>query len=95
MRTLLLVVAAGALGLGIYLRVVPPQPEPSRHIEHWISRLDTDGDRRLSRVEYVQVSDGLIAFDMVDLSADGQIDSRELETFMRNIDPMWTFAEPD
>ena len=95
MRALLLVFAAGALGLGVYLRVVPTQPDASRHIEHWIGRLDTDGDRTLSRVEYVLVSDGLIAFDMVDLSADGQIDSRELEIFMRNIYPMWTFAEPD
>lgn len=95
MRALLLILAAGVLGLGIYLRAAPPQPEPSRHITHWMSRIDSNGDQALSRVEYVQVSDGLIPFDMLDLSADGQIDARELELFMRNVDPMWTFAEPD
>ena len=95
MRFVILILAAGTLGLGIYLRVAPPQDAPSQHMGPWMERLDSDGDMQISRVEYVQVSDGLIPFDMVDFSGDGAIDMRELERFMRHVDPMWTFAEPD
>jgi Ca2+-binding EF-hand superfamily protein len=93
--TLLLLLAGAVLGLGLSLRLDPPMPPPSRHLAPWMSRLDADGSGAISRNEYVQISDGLISFDIVDRSGDGAIDTRELEVFLRTVDPMWTFSEPD
>lgn len=95
MSTLLLLLAGAALGLGLSLRLDPPLPPTSPHLAPWMARLDSDGSGAISRVEYVQISDGLVPFDLVDTSRDGGIDTRELEVFLRTIDPMWTFSEPD
>ena len=95
MRWLLLLLAAAALGAAVVLRLAPPRAEASPHITPWMARLDSDQSGAIERKEYVQISDGLIPFDLVDLSGDGDIDPRELEIFLRTVDPMWTFAEPD
>jgi len=94
-RWMLLLLAAGALGGGVFLHLQPPQPPVSRHLEPWMARLDADEDGHISRSEYVQISDGLIPFDLVDMDSSGTIGIRELEVFIRTVDPMWTFAEPD
>ena len=95
MKWILLTLASGALGGAIFLRVSPQKADASQRMVPWMQRLDKDANGSISRAEYVQISDGLISFDLVDLSRDGVIDNRELETFLRTVDPMWTFAEPD
>ncbi len=87
--------AAGTVGLAGFLHLQPPRPAVSRHMDPWMARLDTDGDGRISRVEYVDISDGLIPFDLLDQDMSGAINTAEMEMFMRTVDPMWTFAEPD
>jgi hypothetical protein len=93
--TLLLLLAGAVLGLGISFRLAPPTTPPSRHLVPWMSRLDADGSGAITRDEYVQISDGLISYDLLDRNSDGAIDTRELEVFLRTVDPMWTFSEPD
>jgi hypothetical protein len=95
MRWLFLLLAAGTVGLAGFFHLQPPKPAASRHMDPWMARLDGNADGLLSRVEYVEVSDGLISFDLLDQDNSGTINTAELEMFMRTVDPMWTFAEPD
>jgi len=95
MKWILLALAAAAVGTGIALQLNPPQAAASRHMGPWMERLDENKDGSISRAEYVQISDGLVAFDVVDLDGSGAIGQRELEVFLKTVDPMWTFPEPD
>ena len=89
-----LLIAAGLSGLALWRVLVRPAPVHPVAIAAIMTRLDTDGDQRLSPEEfYPRAAEGA-AFELFDLDQSGHLESFELEAILLFVDPVWLTVVP-
>jgi hypothetical protein len=76
------------LSAGAVQRVLSePQPRSPEIAREMLHRMDADQDGRVSPIEYEQVSDGLLVFEILDLNRDGALVLWEVDVLVRRLNP--------
>ena len=63
-------------------------PDGSQAAQDLIARIDGDGDARLDPDEVARVSDGVLAFAVLDLDGSGWLEPWEVDAMLHHLSPM-------
>ena len=86
LRASLLLTSAALLGAAGHRCI--EEPPASQEARDLITLLDSDGDGRVSVVEYDRVSDGELGMSYLDANASGWLEPWEVDTIIRYISPL-------
>lgn len=81
--------------LGIALYRWTTRPRVSTGIQAWFMRCDLDGDGRISSQEFHRQASHLDKLSFYDLNQDKEIDMKELEHLLRDMNPEWYYQAPE